>query len=56
MSVFGSIDIYRIGAEHIALAIFLESKGNILRQLTAHTDNDTRSSLEFVNVQDPLER
>jgi hypothetical protein len=56
LTVFGLVNVLRIGTENLGLAAFLKLESDVLRELTADRDDDTRSSFKFVNIHDTFVR
>jgi hypothetical protein len=56
LTVFGLVNVLGIGTENLSLAAFLKLESDVLRELTTDRDDDTRSSLKFVNIHNTFVR
>lgn len=56
VTIFGTVDVDGVSAEHLSLAGLLELKGNVLRKLATNGNDDTASRLKLVDIHDTLVR
>ena len=56
MPVFCFIDIIRICSKDLCPPRFLETERDVLRKLTANTNNNSRSTFQLVDIHNTLVR